>query len=351
MPTTLPISLCMIVKNEEVFLDTALKSAIAVLNPDEIIVADTGSTDRTKEIAMENGAKVVDFVWVDDFSAARNFSISHAKNDWIFILDADEEMISIDSDGLLAFIKDSDVVGAVTRIEMTDRSNSPESRLFNKRLYQYTGKIHEQITPIGGNVKVIKSAPIHIVHHGYVEEFKQAKNKLERNERLLKLELESAPNDSYLLYQLGKCYFDGNRDLALACENFERALLSAPDYRLEYVYNLVECYGYALLNTGEYEKALILVERYVEHYNIKPEFRFLVAHVLQNNGMFIEAVEYYESCLSADTVDYSGITSFLSYYNMGVILECVGMVEDAIDMYNNCGDYEPALKRLRELRG
>ena len=40
-----------------------------------------------------------------------------------------------------------------------------------------------------------------------------------------------------------------------------------------------------------------------------------------------------------------------SYYNMGVILECVGMVEDAINMYNNCGDYEPALKRLRELRG
>jgi hypothetical protein len=65
--------------------------------------------------------------------------------------------------------------------------------------------------------------------------------------------------------------------------------------------------------------------------------------------MFQEAVESYESCIGVDTFDPTGITTFLSYYNIGVILECVGMIEDALAMYQSCGDYEPAKKRLAEL--
>ena len=68
-------------------------------------------------------------------------------------------------------------------------------------------------------------------------------------------------------------------------------------------------------------------------------------------GMLVEAVESYESCIGADTADQKGINSFLSYYNIGVILECVGMIEDAVQMYKNCGDYEPAKLRLEELLG
>ena len=66
--------------------------------------------------------------------------------------------------------------------------------------------------------------------------------------------------------------------------------------------------------------------------------------------MLVEAVEQYESCIGVDTIDYSGITSYLSYYNIGVILECIEMTDDAVEMYENCGDYEPALKRLAELQ-
>ena len=92
------------------------------------------------------------------------------------------------------------------------------------------------------------------------------------------------------------------------------------------------------------------MRRYEKHYKHKPEFRFLSAHIYQNNGMLQEAVECYESCIGADTFDPKGITSFLSYYNIGVILECVGMIEDALQMYQNCGDYEPAKQRLAELQ-
>ena len=78
----------MIVKNEEETLPRCLVSVKPVV--DEMIVVDTGSTDRTKEIARVFGAKVFDYEWADDFSGARNFSLSKAKGNWILILDADE---------------------------------------------------------------------------------------------------------------------------------------------------------------------------------------------------------------------------------------------------------------------
>src|SRR3989338_5592832 len=84
------ISLCMITKNEEKYLEQCLNSVKDLV--DETIIVDTGSTDKTKEIAKRFNAKVYDFKWADDFSAARNESLKHATKDWILILDADEVM-------------------------------------------------------------------------------------------------------------------------------------------------------------------------------------------------------------------------------------------------------------------
>lgn len=88
--TTSSVSLCMIVKNEEGSLARCLRSAKPVVH--EMVVVDTGSTDRTREIAMAFGARAFDFVWAEDFSKARNFSLMQASGDWILILDADEAL-------------------------------------------------------------------------------------------------------------------------------------------------------------------------------------------------------------------------------------------------------------------
>src|SRR5688500_8695000 len=88
------LSLCMIVKNEETFLEDALREA--KLYCEELIVVDTGSSDRSVEIAKTCGAKVSFFEWVNDFSLARNFSLSQASGDWILILDADERLTTED---------------------------------------------------------------------------------------------------------------------------------------------------------------------------------------------------------------------------------------------------------------
>jgi len=344
MTVDLPVSLCMIVKNEEEFIATSLKSVRTVLGFEDIVVVDTGSTDRTVEIAHEFGCRVFDFKWINDFSAARNFSAEKAIHDWIFFLDADEEILEADIDALSRFIKDDRNVGVGTRIELTNLDANPVSRLYNRTQYMLKGIIHEQVEPIGNKKKILKDIPVVMNHHGYLPEVSEKKGTHERNARMLKEALEEHPNDPYLLFKLGNAYY--YKDLDVALGYFEEALKHVDDFSLLYVYGLVECYGYALINTGQYEKALEVKNAYAKYYDYKPEFRFLTAHIYQNNGLFQEAVECYESCIGADIVDYMGITSYLSYYNIGVILECVGMIDEAIGVYGECGDYDPAKQRL-----
>jgi len=340
----------MIVKNEEIFLDTALKSVKSILGLDDLVVVDTGSVDRTGEIARENRAGVFDFKWCDDFSAARNFASDRAKNDWILFLDADEEVTELNSGIIESLLQNSHAAGMVSFLDLTHKTHMRLARVYNRAYYKFEGSIHEQLRRNDGiSPLVTTNAGISIVHHGYLPEYNRVMGKLERNERLLLLELDNKPDDPYLLYQLGKSYFCEDRNLTKACDYFGKSLQKGADTKIGYTYDLIECYGYALINSGEYEKALALRNKFAESYVDSIQFRFLSAQIFQNNGMLIEAVDSYENCIGADVVDHKGITSFLSQYNVGVILECVGMLDDAMRMYEKCGDYEPARLRLADL--
>ncbi|MDR2569615.1 MAG: glycosyltransferase [Oscillospiraceae bacterium] len=351
----LPISLAMIVKDEERFIAAAVNSVKTVLGLCDLVVVDTGSTDKTKEIATKCGARVFDFTWIDDFSAARNYAAKKAKHDWILFLDADEEIVDADMDELAAFLENTQAVGAIMMTEMSDNTRNPLSRLYNKRFYNLTGSIHEQITPVESHdnmlKKTIRQVPVTFIHHGYLPEVSIAKNKHKRNVGMLEKALTDTPDDPYLLYCLGKTYFNNDSDLQKACFYFDKAISFIDDFRLDYAYRAVECYGYALLKTAQYDKALTFMEQFIGVYDKKASFRFLCAHILQNNALFQEAVEMYESCIGTARSDGTddGIGSYLSYYNIGVILECVGMIDDAKAMYKNCGDYELAKKRLTGL--
>ena len=97
------ISLCMITKNEENYIEDCINSVKSIV--DEIIVVDTGSNDKTKAIAQRLGAKLIDHKWKDDFSEARNESLKQATGDWILVLDADEVIASFDLPKIIGLVK------------------------------------------------------------------------------------------------------------------------------------------------------------------------------------------------------------------------------------------------------
>lgn len=152
------ISLCMIVKNEEKVLSRCLDSVKDAV--DEIIIADTGSDDRTKEIALEYTPFVYDFEWTDDFSAARNFSFSKATKDYIMWLDADDVLTPENLKKLIALKKSLKTADCVMLKYNTsfDENGNPTFSYYRERLFRRTsphewkGRVHEAVECSGNTV-------------------------------------------------------------------------------------------------------------------------------------------------------------------------------------------------------
>ena len=207
------LSVVMIVKNEEKYLDKTLH-ALKDLRRDidsELIILDTGSTDNTVEIAKKYTDKVYFAKWNDNFADMRNISISYASGDWILILDADEKLTNYDKLKEF-FYSDTHKKYNSATIELKnifDKKEekyclSPIVRMFkNVDGFRYDGSIHEQPrykSPVYNNIASFD-------HYGYMysdEEIRQKKTN--RNIKLLLEEIEKKPNHPYTNYQLGKSY-------------------------------------------------------------------------------------------------------------------------------------------------
>lgn len=346
------ISICMIVKDESEILEKCLES-ICNYNY-EIIIVDTGSRDNTKEIALRYTKNVFDFVWCDDFSKARNFSIDKANNDFILVLDADESIIDLNKDELEKLaVENHEKVGRIFRENEYLRDDNKfiyreyVNRFFNKTNYKYSGSIHEQIIRKDNNIFNTYNLPIILDHSGYSNEEITRKGKVKRNIEMLKQSLITKGSDPYIYYQLGKSfYMDGEFSDAKA--NFEKALNFNLDTKFEYVQDLVESYGYSLINLGEYKEAMKLLNLSDEFKN-SSDFLFLIALIYMNNGLFNEAIVEFEKAKRIEICKMDGVNSYLANYNIGVILECLGNKEEALKYYNVCNGYENALKRIRTI--
>jgi len=228
------LSVCLIVKNEEKFLAQCLASLRGLAA--QIIVVDTGSTDRTVEMAKEFGAEIYSFAWCDDFAAARNAALEHATGDWILVLDADEELPSAQHSALLADLKKSDALAF--RLPLVNAGQN-DGRSFVPRLFRnapgvyYFGRVHEQAFPsllphcqAWGLKTALGTAEI--VHHGYTKEMVRDRNKVERNLKLLRLALAENPSDVNLVMNFGLELVRSD-DLAGGVEQYREAfrLMSA----------------------------------------------------------------------------------------------------------------------------
>lgn len=222
------LSLCMIVKNEEDVLKRCLNSVKGLF--DEIIIVDTGSTDNTKNIAKEFTDNIYDFVWCDDFSKARNYSLSKANSDFVMWLDADDIITSENLEKLLNLKKTltlkTDIVMIKYAISFVD--NKPtfsfyRERIFNRRKnFKFNGAVHECVAPTGN----ILYEDITIEHHKV--KTTDSKRNLKIYEKMLKNNEKFSPRNLY--YFARELYYNKKYTKAI---NFFKKFLKGKETFLE----------------------------------------------------------------------------------------------------------------------
>jgi tetratricopeptide (TPR) repeat protein len=293
------LTLCMIAKDEEETIGRTLKSALAVV--DEVVVVDTGSTDNTRLIVEGYGARVIDFPWCEDFSAARNAGLAAAYGDWILILDADEVLESIRPVEMGRLLADESAIAYYARIrnEVEGRATTvyDKVRIFrNHPDIRYRYPIHEQITPAIANVAMrtggrFLSSPVQVVHHGSAARVE--KGKKTRNQRLLVRAIDQYPDEPYFHYQLA-CEasvhleeqllpvkgFDEILDhLSQGCD-LVTAMPADRRHHLGYGADLFGRHASALISAGRTEQALEACRLGVEYFGEASLLRFTEGRAL-----------------------------------------------------------------------
>jgi glycosyltransferase involved in cell wall biosynthesis len=224
------VSACLIVRDEEANLIDCLNCIQALV--DEVIVVDTGSTDQTRELARQAGAKVFDFEWVDDFSAARNFAVEQATGAWILWLDADDRIDATNQARLRRIFeyllaKDQAYLMAQSSPVVANSGRGlhvEHVRLFrNHPNARWSYRLHEQLLPALQKLQFeIVRTDVTIDHHGYAD-LATLQRKTERNRRILELELLERPDDGFVLFNLGNLHLDAGR-LDLGIDFLQRAI-------------------------------------------------------------------------------------------------------------------------------
>lgn len=334
------ISACLIVKNEEKHLDRCLSSLKGVV--DEIVVVDTGSTDRTIEIAQKYGAKIGHFEWVNDFSAARNYSLSLASGDWALWIDADEELHTESSGAFVEAVMRPQFGGYYIRIvNFLDPAN-PASQYVHTplRLFRlipeitFEGSIHEQVLQCfdrhGLVTATLQNALLH--HYGYQANDIQEKGKIERTVSMLEKELERHPEDAFQWFNLANVL-----SVARRWEESEKAARKALEFvtdRSPFIATTYQLLTSALIMLGRPAEAVEFCREQLGsiHWTVANQFDF--AHALLKAELPHEALEAIDRCLEMPwptelAGDY-GIKTHKSLVMKAQILVALGRYEEAL---------------------
>ncbi len=344
------LSACLIVKNEEQRLPQCLESLRSLA--DEIVVVDTGSSDRTIAIAKKYQARVFHFAWCDDFSEARNYAIAQAKGKWILVIDADEVL----EQGAIAILqeviqRDDCLAVNLLRTEI-GAAQAPYSlvlRLFrNHPAITFTGLYHESIDQSvlalqaqEANWQVLNIEVPVLLHYGYIDSEIQLKHKYEFAKQLMHKHLEVFPNDSYILNKLGALYISSNQDSDrdLGIELLNKGLELTKDIaqhdltRYELHFHLGLAYEYSgdleLAKTA-YMKAIALEV---------PELAKLAAYL--NLGNIYQELHQKEAIAYFEKVTQIAPDFAQGHFNYGIALKTAGLLTDAIAAYRKATALEP----------
>ena len=348
----LTISLCMIVKDEEAMIARCLQAARDAV--EEIIVVDTGSTDRTVEIAESLGARVLHHEWDGDFSAARNVSFEAATGDWVMYLDADEVLVADDVRRLRAlagrtwreafFLTEINHTGdledgtAITHDAMRLFRNRPE--------YRFEGRIHEQIAQClpGYLPERQERTTVRVEHFGYLGAVRDTKDKSNRNLELLERQVAEGVDNPFLHFNLGSEYAAVG-EVIRALTHFERAWTTiraaGPVSSDGYAPALASRYVHALRNAGRLDDVTTVGDEVLEVF---PGFTDVVLEQALAAGAGGDAERQgalLRRCLEMGDGPsrYSATVGCGTYRPLVVLAEVLrrrGAVEEAEDMLRDC---------------
>ncbi len=347
------ISLCMIAKNEVEVLEKCILSVKKYLNKivDDIVLVDTGSTDGTKELAEKLGCRVYDFEWVNDFSKARNFSVSKAKNDWVLVLDADEYIVKADKEELKNLCRKEyeHVLSNIMVASLDDNDDVFDRirihRIYNRKKFEFRESIHEAVYPIGNFTTAGYKTKITVEHTGYKRSTKIKRGKNEFYIKMLMDSLEKDSNNLYLVGHLATCYKEIKEfDKALEC--YERVVFDVASTDKSYYLMFVKEYLKLLIQIEQFNVGVIC-ERLWEYCSHDDGYVYYMGIIFLYAGMNEKALECFLNC-----VNRTGETLMdkkHSYYQIGNILEHAGDFTNAIVCYKQCGSYENSEEKVEEL--
>ena len=296
------LSLCMIVKDEEEHLPLCLESVKGLV--DEIIVVDTGSKDRTPEIAKEYGAKVFHFKWVNDFALARNESLRHAEGDYVLWLDADDRIPPEDRGKFLNW-KETLSLKEPKAYCFTIVSPESGNDLFSKYAKQirvfprlpgiaFIRRIHESVFESLLFLGIpIEETDLRVIHQGYFDPEK-VKEKAKRNLKMLLTALAENPKDFVVHWHLSMTYAvlgDYERALFYAKRFLEEGNFEGQkEWKIAALVNVARC----LEHLGNYEEAERYLRKTQEEDPEDPLGLFFLGSLLVKKGKLEEAREILE---------------------------------------------------------
>ncbi len=344
---TTKISLCMIAKDEEQNIGRCLQSVTGVV--DEIIVVDTGSSDKTRQIAQEFGANVQSFKWNDNFSDARNAALGLATGDWILVLDADEELTKESGAILRKAVMKQGVEGYYVKIVNVSGDDSfPEIsedmvfRVFrNRPEYRFRGAVHEQISDSiiekHGQPLFEFIEDLVVSHDGYLVSHLKGKDKIRRNLVLLEKELGDKPDDWVVRFHYAAELCRAAEYLPAARE-FEKLAARINVREVTLGPRLMRYIVHAYYLANERTAALSAVRLGVELFPDYADLYFYGGQIYYQLREYGLSYEYFTKALHtpeqpAHYASIAGVQGFRSYYYLGQIAEKFCNEEEALRYY------------------
>lgn len=312
----------MIVRDEEARLADCLRSIAP--HVDEMVVVDTGSADRTREIARACGARVFEFPWVDDFAAARNASLEQARGAWVFWMDADDVITAECGQALRRLVAGRPQRDAAFQVQVRIPPGPGEFspsvvdhvKLFpNRPDLRFEHRIHEQILPALRRAGLeVLPGNLYVTHANYDRSDAGQARKRRRDFRLLELDLQDRPEHPFVLFNLGMTYLYATKEYEVAA-HYLRRCLDRSHWADSIVRKAYAMLGTARLCQGEPCAALDANEEGRRHYPEDAELLFQAGQLYQQLGRFDAARRCLERLLAGtEEAEYRSVDVGLRTY-------------------------------------